>query len=133
MRSLLSLLSLALLFTVTGCRDTLVDPIDDPATDPPIPEATSPYFKGPTDLEVGASGSFRVEYVEGAADYDWAVEEELSTGRLQGSFSTDAAGLERFFSAVAVEAGSVTLFVSVKDADGRALAGVTKTVHISPR
>lgn len=132
MRFLLPILLLALVLPASGCRDTLVDPIDDPVTETPAPESTSPYFKGPTEMVAGNAGNFRVEYVEGASDYDWTVE-DYSTGRLQGSFSTDASGLERFFSAVAAEAGSVTLFVSIKDEDGRALAGVTKTVLIAPR
>lgn len=131
-RPLLFPLVLALLLPLGGCRDTLVDPLDDPAGPATNSEETSPYFKGPLEMELGQSGSFRVEAVEGAERYTWAFEEDYSTGRLTGTFSTDAAGLERQFDAVAVEAGTVVLFVSITDEEGRAIAGVTKTVYVSP-
>ena len=83
-------------------------------------------------MDLGAQASFRVEYVPGAASYSWTAEDH-STGRLQGTLSADAQGLTRFFSATAVASGTVTLFVSVQDAEGRALAGVSKTIHIAPR
>ncbi len=130
MRFLLPLLLFAFVFA--GCRDALVDPIDDPLTNDPPSQAAGPYFKGPSEVDLGAAATFRVEYVPGAASYSWAVE-DLSTGRLQGTLGADALGLTRFFNATAVASGTVTLFVSVQDAEGRALASATKTIYISPR
>ena len=129
MRLLLPLLLVA--FAFAGCRDALVDPIDDPLTNDPPPQATSPYFKGPTEVDLGAPATFRVEYVPGAASYSWAVEDH-STGRLQGTLSADPLGLDRQFNATAVAPGVVTLFVSIKDAEGHVLAGVSKRVGITP-
>ena len=131
MRLLLSLLLLALVLPFSGCRDALVDPIDDPLTNDPPPQATSPYFKGPTEVDLGAPATFRVEYVPGATSYSWTVEDH-STGRLQGTLSADPLGLDRQFNASAVAPGVVTLFVSIKDAEGHALAGVSKRVGITP-
>lgn len=120
------LLALALV----GCRDALVDPAAEPIDEPPPEsELPTPYFKGPIELELGHAGSFRVEAVAGATRYNWVIE-ETSTGRLTGTFTADAQGRERQFNAVATEPGTVVLFVSITDAEGRTIASATKTVRV---
>ncbi len=132
MSRLLACSVLALALSATGCRDTLVDENGPTGTPPGTAEGPTPYFKGPTDVMLGASASFRVERVEGAEEYRWYIE-DASTGRLSGTLSADSGGLERTFNATATESGIVSMIVSVFDEHGDVLASVTKRVAISAR
>lgn len=119
-----------LIFALVGCRDPLVDPIEEPGTEPPPSyEVANLYVKGPTDVKVGDETGFRAESVAEAASYDWRVEVG-STGLLLGTVTADASGHLRQFKATAVEAGTVVLLVTASDADGRPLATGKKTVRI---
>ena len=123
-------LPLLLVFALVGCRDTLVDPIEDvPPAAPPTADAPRPYLKGPTELTLGDEAGFRVQAVDGAVRYDWHVEDH-STGRLTGDLRPDTQGYLRQFDAVAAEPGVVALFVTASDADGTTLATASKEVVI---
>ena len=127
---LLSCVLLGLVFSLTGCRDALVDPEASIEPPPATAELPTPYFKGPGAMPIGSSRHFRVEAVEGAAEYRWFFDSDES-GQLSGTISEDAGGLNRFLNATATSFGSVNIVVSVFDANGTLIAGTSKRVAIT--
>jgi len=85
MRSIpLCLLALALL---AGCRDTLTgpDPIGPPPGDPPPATSSDMYVKGPPELAVGETATYRAELIEETTGYRWAFAGEGNATSLDGS------------------------------------------------
>jgi hypothetical protein len=115
------------LAALTGCRDALVDPgpSGTPVAPPdPAPSGLSMYIKGPSEVALGASASYRAELVTGAEDYRWFLS---GTG---GGVSNDLSH-SRWFTMVATQAGDVYVTFLAYDADGALIARNEKHVVIS--
>lgn len=127
-RSLLPLFAGLLL--MTGCRDALVDANASLSEPTPVVEYPDMYFKGPDELALGGTGSYRVQAVNEATEYRWTFISAAS-GQLEGTVRADSQGMRRIFQGTAVEPGAVTISVVAYDAEGNLLASTAKRVLIS--
>jgi hypothetical protein len=121
----LALLTVAL--GLAGCRDALIDeplPADD--EDPPTEMQLTVYLKGPTELGVGMTTSYRAEAVPGAVSYLWLL--TGGDGRVTGVPTDDQA---RLYDITGVSVGSVQLTVRAIG-EGNELLGVgSKAIHVT--
>lgn len=115
-------------FALTGCRDALVDePLQaEPPPSEPTAQENAIYLKGPAALQIGATGNYRAEPVEGAVRYDWA-QTSINNGEVSG-VSTDPR--LRLFELTGVSSGTVRLSVQALDAENHVIGIGTKTVLV---
>ena len=125
---------LVLLLALVGCRESLVDvsepgaPVGEPA--PPASSGLAKaYFKGPEQVHVGTSASFRIEPLHEAARYAWHIPDS-DRGLIEGTLSRDYSGLQRSLNITAVREGTLDMTVTVYDAQDQAIARASKHVEI---
>ncbi len=126
MRRFYTLLPVAALLLVAGCRDVLVDPAAPiPQAPPATGDVPSIYLKGPTSLRVSVQGNYRAELVPGVDHYEWHA---IGDGAVQISFPY--AGDTRLPVVTGQAVGSVDLIAEAYDSAGVLMATAAKTVAI---
>ena len=111
---------------IAGCREPLVAPDgSDPATPPigpPVPAASDMYVKGPSEVAVGETATYRAELIDDATGYQWGF------GGEGGARSLDAV-TQREFTLTALSPGYIVVNFRAFE-DGEQLGYAEKFVII---
>ena len=122
-----SLLLLAVVFGLLGCRDSLVN--EPPGVQPPPADSSarnSIYLKGPTELQVGETRNYRAEPLADVVEYRWT----LAGGRGEVTGATSDP-LLRVYDITGVHTGVVQLYVKALGENDEVLGVGSKTVTVT--
>jgi hypothetical protein len=109
---------------LTGCRESLTgpDPITPSPPSSPPPTATSDmYVKGPSEVAIGETATYRAELLEEASGYRW------SFGGEGNATSGDGAG-QREFTLTAITPGYIVVNFRAFGEDGQQIGYAEKLV-----
>lgn len=116
------LLPLLLVVVLTaGCREALTGPEPLAPPDPAAPDGGEMYVKGPDEILVGESATFRAELLHEAASYRWGIDGA-------GGGVSDSGTALREFTLEAISPGWVLLYFTALDAEGRMVGYAEKPV-----